>query len=151
MTPYERLTEQEARVALKEHYRSQEQNHRTAMLTLVIGFFTGMEVLRILDLPWLRFVFWFCVASGFLGLGVHSVVVLASKDSLHLLGLWRLVRLLAANDSSPTLNVEPRPQPAQNRTPCPFLGLIFFRQLRALARTGDVRGEPPAPLTMCKR
>ena len=59
--------EQDARVALKEDYRSQMQNYRTSILTLVIGFFAGMEALRLLSLPPLLIVYLFCLASGLLG------------------------------------------------------------------------------------
>jgi len=62
--------EQEARVALKKDYRSQMQNYRTSILTLFIGFFAGMEALRILTLPYWLVIVMFCAASGLLGGGI---------------------------------------------------------------------------------
>jgi hypothetical protein len=56
--------EQDARVALLEHYTSQMQGYKVYLLTIVIGFFAGIESLRTLQLLPAPFVYVFPIFVG---------------------------------------------------------------------------------------
>jgi len=61
--------EQDARVALLEHYTSQMQGYKVYLLTLVIGFFAGIESLRTLQLSIEYFPVFFSLGVGLLVAG----------------------------------------------------------------------------------
>jgi hypothetical protein len=62
--------EQDARVALLEHYTSQMQGYKVYLLTIVIGFFAGIEALRTLPLQPFHFVLLFSLGVGSLAGGI---------------------------------------------------------------------------------
>lgn len=63
-------TVQPARIALLEHYTSQMQSYKTAVLTLFIGFFAGVEAIRLLQLPSALALYLISLGSGTLPGGI---------------------------------------------------------------------------------
>lgn len=56
--------EQDARIALLEHYTSQLQGYKVNILTIVIAFFTGVESLKIIVSSASYFSLFICLFSG---------------------------------------------------------------------------------------
>ena len=71
-------SEQEARIALLEHFTSQLQSYKTNILTLVVGFFAGVEALRIIEPPYWLLIVGICLGTGCLSGGLFYFIARAA-------------------------------------------------------------------------